>query len=169
MKRKTVSIKVENDLSVTVKAPRNMSDERAYEFVKAHKRWIEKRQITIKNDTKVQDDLTPEKISEYKKLAREYFCAKVNEYSKIMGLYPTGVRITSAKTRFGSCSPKNSLCFSWYLMLYTEAAAEYVVVHELAHIKIKNHGRDFYALVEKYMPDYKERKKLLRRMENGTD
>lgn len=88
---------------------------------------------------------------------------KVRHYSTIMGLRPTGIRITSARTRFGSCSGKNSLCFSWRLMGYPEEAVDYVVVHELAHIVHKNHGPDFWALVGQYMPDYKRRRALLRK------
>ena len=47
-------------------------------------------------------------------------------------------------------------------MNYPEEAIDLVVVHELCHIKVKNHSRDFYALLEQYLPDYKERKKLLK-------
>jgi predicted metal-dependent hydrolase len=79
-----------------------------------------------------------------------------------MGLRPAGVKITSAAKRFGSCSAKNSLCFSWRLMRYPEAAIDYVIVHELAHIRHKNHGRDFYTLIGAVLPDYRERKKLLK-------
>lgn len=80
-----------------------------------------------------------------------------------MGVSPTGIKITSAKKRFGSCSGKNSLCFSFMLMQYPEEAVDYVVVHELAHIRHHNHSRDFYRFIEKYMPDYKEREKLLKK------
>ena len=83
-------------------------------------------------------------------------------YAAIMGVVPTGIKITSAKTRFGSCSSKNSLCFSLYLMAYPDRAIDYVVVHELAHIRQKNHSPAFYAEVAKVMPDYKERVKLLK-------
>ena len=169
MKRKTISIKVENDLTVTVKAPLYMPERDIAEFIEAHKLWLEKQKQRIMQNSAVENNITPERERELKRAAKEYFENEVKKYSEIMGIYPTGIKITSAKTRFGSCSPKNSLCFSWYLMLYPKAAAEYVVVHELAHIKIKNHGKDFYALVQRYMPDYKERNKLLRRMENGTD
>ena len=62
-----------------------------------------------------------------------------------------------------SCSGKNRLCFSWRLMDYPEEAIDYVVVHELAHIRHHNHSRDFYALVASILPDYKERQALLRR------
>ena len=78
-----------------------------------------------------------------------------------MGLKYGRIKITSAKRRLGSCNTNAVICFSYRLMLYPEAAREYVVVHELAHLKYMNHSRDFYELVKQYMPDYKERKRLL--------
>ena len=73
-----------------------------------------------------------------------------------------GVPITIKCTRYGSCSGKNSLCFSCFLMNCPDAAMDLVVVHELCHIQVKNHGPDFYALLEQVLPDWRERKKLLR-------
>jgi hypothetical protein len=95
--------------------------------------------------------------------AKEYLPKKTMEYAAIMGVNPTGVKITSARTRFGSCSGKNSICYSWRLMQYPQAAVDYVVVHELAHILHKNHGRDFYLTVERYLPDYRQRRALLKK------
>ena len=80
-----------------------------------------------------------------------------------MGLVPISVKISSAQKRFGSCSAQNALNFSYRLMMYPVDAIDYVVVHELAHIKHHNHSRDFYNLIKKYMPDYKEREKKLRK------
>ena len=79
-----------------------------------------------------------------------------------MGVTPTGLKITTARKRWGSCSGKNSLCFSCFLMDRPEAAIDLVVVHELCHIRVKNHGPAFYALLERYLPDWRERKQLLR-------
>jgi len=79
-----------------------------------------------------------------------------------MSLKHGRITITSAKTRFGSCSSKGNISYSYRLMLYPEAAREYVVVHELAHLLEMNHSKRFYAIIEKYLPDYKERKKLLK-------
>ena len=87
---------------------------------------------------------------------------KVEHYAALMGVRPVGVTITAAKTRFGSCSAKNRLCFSLYLMRYPEDAVDYVVVHELAHIRHHNHSPAFYALVARFMPDYRRREALLR-------
>ncbi|MBR5506725.1 MAG: M48 family metallopeptidase [Clostridia bacterium] len=87
---------------------------------------------------------------------------KVEYYSRIMGVKPSSVKITSAHSRFGSCSGKNAICFSYILMCYPEEAIDYVVVHELAHIKHHNHSRSFYNFIGKFMPDYKQREKLLK-------
>lgn len=72
------------------------------------------------------------------------------------------MRITAARTRYGSCSGKNSLSFSCFLVNYPDQAIDLVVVHELCHIRVKNHGPAFYALLEQYLPDYRERRQLLR-------
>ena len=110
---------------------------------------------------KMGDERTDE-CKRLKKLAQEYIPPRVAEFSRVMELYPNGVKITSAKTRHGSCSGKNNLCFSYRLMRYPKEAVDYVIVHELAHIKHKNHQKEFYELIEKYMPDYKERQRLLK-------
>ena len=73
-----------------------------------------------------------------------------------------GVKITGAKTRFGSCNSRNSLCFSWRLMQYPDEAIDLVVVHELCHIAHHDHGAGFYALLGSILPDHRERMKLLR-------
>ena len=78
-----------------------------------------------------------------------------------MGVTPAGIKITAARKRYGSCSGKNSLCFSCFLMRCPEEAVDLVVVHELCHILEKNHGPRCYALLERVLPDYRERKKLL--------
>ena len=101
-------------------------------------------------------------IAALKARAREVLPPKVARWAAVMGVQPTGVKITAAQKRYGSCSGKNSLCFSCFLMQQPEEAIDLVVVHELCHIREKNHGPAFYALLARYLPDYKERKKLLR-------
>ena len=83
-------------------------------------------------------------------------------YAYRMGVWPTRVTVTSARTRFGSCSPKNALSFSWRLMDYPEEAIDYVVVHELAHIRFHDHSPAFYAFISSVMPDHKRRREMLR-------
>jgi len=86
----------------------------------------------------------------------------VQKWSDVMSVTPRSVKITSAKTRWGSCSGKNGICFSLRLICLPVEVIEYVVVHELCHIKHHNHSTAFYAMVESFLPDYKEKIKLMR-------
>lgn len=78
------------------------------------------------------------------------------------GLKANGIRITSAATRWGSCSAKNTLNFSYKLALLPLDLVEYVVVHELAHIRHHNHSSAFWKLVGEMMPDYQVRRARLK-------
>jgi len=75
------------------------------------------------------------------------------------------VKISNARTRWGSCSAKGNLNFTWRLIMAPLPVIDYVVVHELVHLKIKNHSRQFWNRVEELMPDYRQHKKWLK--ENG--
>ena len=79
-----------------------------------------------------------------------------------MGLKFSRITITGAKTRFGSCSSKGNISYSYRLLLYPDAAIDYVVVHELAHLVKMNHSAQFYKIIESVLPDYKERIRLLK-------
>ncbi len=100
--------------------------------------------------------------SELRQQAKEYLPKRTDHWADIMGVSPASVRITSAKTRFGSCSPKNRICYSWRLMAYPTEGIDYVIVHELAHVLQKNHSEKFYAVVQRYLPDWKKRRELLK-------
>ena len=84
------------------------------------------------------------------------------EWARIMGVSPAGIRISQAKTRFGSCSATDCISYSCRLMAYPEDAVDYVVVHELAHIRHKDHSPAFYAFVARFLPDYRRREAILR-------
>lgn len=94
--------------------------------------------------------------------AREILPGKVKQYAALLGVEPTRITITGARTRFGSCSAKNALSFSWRLMDYPEEAIDYVVVHELAHIRHHDHSKAFYELIASVMPDHRRRRGLLK-------
>ncbi len=161
--RRTVSIKIK-DGKVIVRAPIGMGKKDIEKIVLSHKDWIEKTLIREKAAREIQyPDLSSDEIKLLKKSARVYLTEKCKYYSEIMGLSYNRITITSAKTRFGSCSSGKNISFSYRLMLYPEAAREYVVVHELAHLKEMNHSKKFYAIVEKYLPDYKQRRTLLKK------
>ena len=100
----------------------------------------------------------------YKDRAKEIITGKVKIYSEKMALKPSNVRITGARTRWGSCSGKANVNLSWYLVMASEEDIDYVVIHELSHLKEMNHSEKFWTLVGKYVPDYKERRSSLRRL-----
>lgn len=159
--RKTLSLTVK-DASVIVRSPYGLGRSVIESFVKSHEKWIyEKLEIQRKRKEKFSE-ISPTDVARLKVEAKKYFEEKTRAYSDIMGLKYGRIKITSAKTRFGSCNSNGTVCFSYRLMLYPEAAREYVIVHELSHLVYMNHSRDFYKLVEQYMPDYKERKRLLK-------
>ena len=160
-KRKSVGIEITDNCEIIVRAPKKISDREITEFVNKYRGWIDEKLPEARRRAEKKRKIS-ENEEELRQAAHEIIPPLVETYSKIMELRPSSVRITSAEKRFGSCSGKNSLCFSWRLMAYPTETVEYVVVHELAHIKHHNHSSAFYSLIEKYMPDYKERQKLLK-------
>ncbi|MBL7128353.1 MAG: M48 family metallopeptidase [Ignavibacteria bacterium] len=87
---------------------------------------------------------------------------RVCMYSEMTGLIHRSIKITSAKKRFGSCSPNGSLNFSWRLMMAPLNIIDYVVVHELVHIEERNHSKNFWNKVRIILPDYKQSEKWLK-------
>lgn len=162
--RRTVSLSVAEDGTVLLKAPVTLTGEEIKRFLQKHDRWIEK-QIRLREEQREKAaalNFTPEQVAALKERARVVLERRVVYYSERMGVRPAGVGITSARTRWGSCSGKNRLNFSYRLILLPPDAVDYVVVHELAHIRVKNHGAGFYREVEKYLPDYRQRIAVLK-------
>jgi predicted metal-dependent hydrolase len=160
--RKTMGLEITRDLQVLVRAPTGSAKRDIEAMVQKYHDWIESHLRKQEQRNEARPEPTEEEAAELKGKAVTLLPGRVSYFSQIMGLKPTGITITGAQKRFGSCSGKNRISFSWRLMRYPEAAIDYVVVHELAHIRHKNHGKDFYALIESILPDYKERKKLLK-------
>ena len=97
----------------------------------------------------------------YKATAKEVFQKRVEVFQQRMGVEAKSVKVSSAKTRWGSCSAEGNLNFSWKLLFAEGKTVDYVVVHELAHRKHMDHSDAFWATVARFMPDYEvERAKL---------
>ena len=115
----------------------------------------------------VPPDLDPAEIKRavirlYRAIAKHTLHKRNEHFAELMGVQPAGIKITGAKTRWGSCSGKNSINFSWRLVMADEDVIDYVVTHELAHIREHNHSPRFWATVEGVLPDYKARHKKLK-------
>ncbi|MBO5338096.1 MAG: M48 family metallopeptidase [Clostridia bacterium] len=161
-KRRTLCLQVKRDGKVVVRAPLKASEKLINDFVSSHLEWIKKKQELVKN-AHIPKDFSENEIKELKKRAREIIEPILEYYSNKMGVSYERVSINSAKTRFGSCSSKKTLNFSYRLALYPYEAIEYVCVHELAHLKEMNHSKKFWQIVEAELPNYKARKQLLKR------
>ena len=98
----------------------------------------------------------------YKKKAMDYIPARVSELARTLKLTPKDIRITQARRRWGSCSADNSLAFSFRLMMAAPEAIDYVAIHELMHIRQKNHSSKFWRLVIEAMPQCQSHRRWLR-------
>ena len=161
-RRRTMALQVTRDAQVVVRAPVHAPQQEIHRFVAEHEDWLRKQIARQEQRLSSHPPRSREEQETLRQKAKEMLPPLVRQWARQIGVEPAGVKITSARTRFGSCSGKNSLCFSCFLMQQPEAAIDLVVVHELCHIREKNHGPAFYALLARYLPDYKERKKLLR-------
>ena len=159
-RRKSVSIRVDSDCNITVRAPLRTSQNEIDKILLERKDWLEKAIISQREKKKDVKEYSEEDIKLLRKNAKEIIPRKVEYFANLMQVNPNSVKINSAKKRYGSCSGTNNLNFSLYLMDKDERFIDYVVVHELAHIRHHNHSKDFYKFVEQFMPDYKERMKL---------
>ena len=166
-RRRTVQITVELTGEVIVRAPARLSDRAIAAFVAEKADWIIRAQAAQQERMSHTHVLTPDETAALRQAARETLPALTAQWAQRMGVSPTGVRITSAAHRWGSCSNRNSLCFSLRVMLLPAPLREYIVVHELAHIRQKNHSPAFYAEAARYLPDFMERKQQLRGWERA--
>ncbi len=161
--RKSVAIEVTREGQVIVRAPHRLPEREIRRVLDSHAAWIAQK----RSEQAVFREAFPEPDAaeemRLRRQAADVLPSLVEYWSGCMGVQPTGLKVTSARTRHGSCSAQNSLCFSWRLMRYPPEAVEAVVVHELAHILHKNHSAAFYAEIERYLPDYRKRVQLLKR------
>lgn len=162
-KRKSIGIRVEADGSVQVRAPLYLSRKSIDAVVEKNSAWIEAQKKRLRERTERFSEPTESERLEYIRRARELIPPLVEEYAERMGIHPAAVTITSARTRYGSCSATNRLSFSWRLMRYPLKTVEAVVVHELCHIVHKNHQKEFYTLLRSILPDYDERTEILKK------
>ena len=177
-KRRSYGIVVDEEGCVTVRIPLRGSMMTARKLVWDKQDWIfkkvdlQKRRKQEREEQEAQSEskYTPEQRAglekRYRQAAKDYIPKRVDYYASEIGVSYERIRIAEQKTRWGSCSSKGTLSFNWKLMLAPPKVLDYVVVHELCHIKEMNHSPRFWKLVEEIMPDYKEDRKWLK--ENGN-
>ena len=168
-------LRVINNKTIQIKANMYFSHSDALDLLERKKTWLIKG-LNQTNTNNLNDDEflffgEVKKLNDYNIKNIDKFYRDniekiipdiVKKYSILMNLHPTSIKYRKNKRTWGSCNYKNGLNFNTQLCKFPIEIAEYVVVHELAHIKHKNHSQKFWNLVESYCPDYKSREKLFK-------
>jgi predicted metal-dependent hydrolase len=164
MKRRTISLMISYEGKVLIKAPNRTPEKYILDFVASKQTWIEKKlhHTALSHDLLSALEIQNLDPIKQKKIAKQLVLDKINFWSEQMSLRYEKVRLSSAKTRWGSCTSTNIISINWRLSLLPLKLIDYVVIHELAHIKEKNHSSKFWDIVEKYCSDYKVDRKLLK-------
>ena len=170
-KRKTLALYVRQDGRVEVRAPLRTSKAYIDGFVEQKQDWITstRSKLSARHTAKEVIELTAQEEAQCKKQAKVLFQQKCQLFAGQMGLRHGEVKVNSAKTRWGSCNRKGDINFTYRLLFAPEELIDYVVVHELAHIKEMNHSADFWVIVRQTMPDYQARRKKLREFQHQVE
>lgn len=156
-KRKSAAIKITADMQIVVFVPLYVSDNEIEKMVISKSKWIDehmlKVQSTIDERSKLEK-ITFEQIKELADQAVEYIPKRVKYYAEKENFVYNKITIKNLVSRWGSCSTKGNLNFNCLLMLMPDYVIDYIVVHELCHLREMNHSEKFWAEVEKIMPDY---------------
>lgn len=154
------------DGNIVVTSPHHVSQSIIEDFISAKKKWIlEKLQFYKNIDT---TSIRPFSKKDYiinKDKALLLVKSRVELYNKIYNFSFKNIVIRNQKTRWGSCSKKGNLNFNYKIMFLPQKYQDYIIVHEICHLKEFNHSRNFWALVSRALPNYLEIRKELRRQE----
>ena len=152
--RRTIAIQIAPDGRVIVRSPRHMSRNSVDEFVRSKQVWIEKH-LAIRQTRPAPPPLTREQLQTLAEEALAFIPDRAAYYAPLVGASYGRITIRAQRSRWGSCSSKGNLNFNCLLMLVPAHVLDYVVVHELCHLRELNHSPRFWAEVERILPDYK--------------
>ena len=156
-KRKSAAIKITADMQIVVFVPLYVSDNEIERMVISKSKWIDehmlKVQSTIDERSKLEK-ITFEQVKELADQAVEYIPKRVKYYAEKENFVYNKITIKNLVSRWGSCSTKGNLNFNCLIMLTPDYVIDYIVVHELCHLREMNHSEKFWTEVEKIMPDY---------------
>lgn len=161
--RMRVAVYVDGDVVVT--KPIGTTTEKLKKFVEAKKHWILKK-LEANATTAITElqESSPEHFSDHENDAYKLVTEKVVEWNKILNYKYNDIAVKPLKSRWGSCSHNGSLSFNYKIIFLPEALQDYVIVHELCHLKQPNHSPKFWNLVANVLPGYSELKKRIRKI-----
>lgn len=162
-KAKNIRITIRGDLSVLVSIPYKLTYKDAERIVEKKERWI-LRNIKQARDT-IDTTFAYRNRKEYirhKEYARELIQERINYFNRFYKFYYKTLSIKDLTSRWGSCSSKKNLNFNYKLIFLPPELRDYVIVHELCHLKEMNHSSSFWRLVAETLPNYAEHERALR-------
>ncbi len=162
--RRTVVIQITKEGEIIARAPRFMPEREIIKFAEKHGAWIEKNLTRILADKEnAEPAFSDEELRALIRKAKTVIPEKVAYFAEIMGVNWGRISVRKQSTIWGSCNITGNLSFNCLLMLVPEAVMDYVIVHELAHRLQMNHSAAFWAEVEKVIPDYRNRRRWLKK------
>lgn len=153
---------------VLVSAPSRISDSVIQDFLLSKQNWLchaVERLKKIPERTFLSLAREEKLYKEHKSRAVAVAAAKVKHWNSRYNFSFGQISIRNSRSRWGSCTSKGTLCFNYKIAFLPEHLADYLVVHELCHLKERNHSKDFWALVAREIPEYLIRRKELGRFE----
>jgi predicted metal-dependent hydrolase len=157
-------IRVRPDGSVRVTIPRRGSQREAVRFYESHLSWVRRQQSRVAElRDRAPSELTPSERQRQIERARAELPARLLELAAGLGLTVRKVSIRNQKHRWGSCSPLGHICLNWRLVTMPDWVRDYVLYHELMHLKRMDHSKKFWKLVADVCPDYELARHWLRR------
>lgn len=110
--------------------------------------------IRLRKSTVEQSTVKQVLENVYRRKAREHFSDRADHYAERMGVEYEKIEIRNQRTKWGSCSTTGTISLNWRLMMAPPEVVDYIVVHELAHLREPNHSSEFWSLVAEYDPEY---------------
>lgn len=161
---KALRLSIKPTGKITLSVPLRTSKKEIEKFLVARLDWIYTKQQEILSQPMAQaEHASKQEQNEWKQVLEACVPPLIEEWSAILGVEVKTLAFRNMKSRWGSCQPSTGrVCINTRLALYPPECLEYVVVHELCHFFEQNHGRGFYVLMDKVMPDWKARKAKLR-------
>lgn len=160
---KGIRISISPDLSVVVTKPRNISNLYVERVVETKKDWIlEQIENLKKRPKKILAHFSVKDYKLYKQDASDIALERCLYFNQFYNFKIKSIKIRNQKTRWGSCSSSGELSFNYKIFFLPPDLRDYIIVHELAHLKEMNHGSKFWNLVSIQIPDYKRRMKDIR-------
>ena len=155
-------IRVRPDGSVRVTLPRWGSRRHAELFAEQQRSWIERQRAHVLERAARRHPYTSEALKEFRLRAVRELPVRLMRLAEFYGLQVARISVRNQRSRWGSCSPSGHICLNWRLVLMPDAVCDYVLIHELMHLRRLDHSRHFWRLVAHACPDYEDSRRWLR-------